>query len=78
MLAFAEEFPGGGTSFEPPFAWLAESGLQPDVVIYFTDADGTFPAAEPPWPVLDPSGALLAVYEPVGGGRAKPTVVLPS
>lgn len=33
---------------------------------------------EPPWPVLDPSGALLAVYEPVGGGRAKPTVVLPS
>ena len=31
---------------------------------------------EPPWAVLDPSGALLAVYEPTGAGRAKPVVVV--
>ena len=35
------------------------------------DVDGP-----PPWPLLDGSGSLLAVYEPVDGGRAKPTVVL--
>ncbi|MBK5224086.1 MAG: tRNA pseudouridine(55) synthase TruB [Acidimicrobiia bacterium] len=32
----------------------------------------------PPWPVLDESGTLLAVYEPVPGERAKPTVVIPA
>jgi tRNA pseudouridine55 synthase len=30
-----------------------------------------------PWAVLDGSGALLAVYETYGEGRAKPAVVLP-
>ena len=29
-----------------------------------------------PWPVLDPDGALLAVYEPHRGSTAKPSVVL--
>jgi tRNA pseudouridine55 synthase len=29
-----------------------------------------------PWAVLGPDGALLAVYEPHGAGRAKPAVVL--
>ncbi|MDQ3569775.1 MAG: tRNA pseudouridine(55) synthase TruB [Actinomycetota bacterium] len=29
-----------------------------------------------PWGLLDELGRLLAVYEPVGGGRAKPAVVL--
>lgn len=35
------------------------------------------PQGDPPWPVLDADGRLLAVYEPVAGDRAKPTVVLP-
>ncbi|MDX1595210.1 MAG: VWA-like domain-containing protein, partial [Gammaproteobacteria bacterium] len=43
---------GGGTSFEPPFAWLAASGLRPDLVVYFTDGDGTFPPHPPDCPVL--------------------------
>lgn len=29
-----------------------------------------------PWPVLSPSGELLAMYEPFGEGRVKPVVVL--
>lgn len=33
---------------------------------------------EPPWPLLAPDGSLLAVYEPVADGRAKPTVVIPA
>jgi tRNA pseudouridine55 synthase len=33
-------------------------------------------AGEGPWAVLDGAGALLAVYEPYGHGRAKPAVVV--
>ena len=43
---------GGGTSFRPPFEWLERADRQPDVLIYFTDARGTFPAVEPHYPVL--------------------------
>jgi tRNA pseudouridine55 synthase len=31
---------------------------------------------DPPWAVVDPTGALLAVYEPFRDGLAKPTVVV--
>jgi len=34
---------GGGTSFKPPFDWLAERGIVPDVLIYLTDCYGTYP-----------------------------------
>jgi tRNA pseudouridine55 synthase len=34
-------------------------------------------AGDPPWAVVGPDGALLAVYEPRGGG-AKPAVVVAS
>lgn len=43
---------GGGTSFIPVFQWIAKEGIQPDLLIYFTDADGEFPRQEPPYPVL--------------------------
>lgn len=43
---------GGGTSFQPVFQWVAEAGVQPDLLVYFTDAQGEFPAAEPPYPVI--------------------------
>lgn len=42
------------------------------------DQDVLGVAGDPPWPLLARDGTLLAVYEPVGGGRAKPTVVIPS
>jgi predicted metal-dependent peptidase len=40
---------GRGTSFVPPFTWLQDNGKRPDVLVYFTDADGVFP----PDPGLD-------------------------
>lgn len=43
---------GGGTSFRPVFEWVERQGIRPDLLIYFTDADGEFPPAEPPYPVV--------------------------
>lgn len=43
---------GGGTRFTPVFDWVDREGLRPDALLYFTDAEGEFPAAEPPYPVL--------------------------
>jgi predicted metal-dependent peptidase len=43
---------GGGTDFRPVFHWVAEERERPDALIYFTDADGTFPSAEPDYPVF--------------------------
>lgn len=43
---------GGGTSFVPVFQWVEREWPQPDLVVYFTDADGQFPDREPPYPVI--------------------------
>jgi predicted metal-dependent peptidase len=43
---------GGGTSFAPVFEWIERHGRQPDTLIYFTDAEGEFPADAPDYPVL--------------------------
>ncbi|MGB5832355.1 MAG: VWA-like domain-containing protein [Thiohalocapsa sp.] len=43
---------GGGTSFLPVFDWVERQGAKPDLLIYFTDAEGTFPAQEPNYPVV--------------------------
>jgi predicted metal-dependent peptidase len=43
---------GGGTSFQPPFIWAERQDRQPDLLVYFTDAQGEFPAYEPAFPVL--------------------------
>ena len=43
---------GGGTSFLPVFRWTEAQGSRPDLLIYFTDAQGDFPAAEPDYPVI--------------------------
>jgi predicted metal-dependent peptidase len=43
---------GGGTSFVPVFSWVDREGLRPDLLVYFTDAEGEFPAKEPPYPVI--------------------------
>lgn len=42
---------GGGTNFKPVFAWVEEQDRAPDLLIYFTDADGFFPDSEPAFPV---------------------------
>lgn len=43
---------GGGTDLTPPFAWIEREGLRPDLLIYFTDAEGLIPKLAPPYPVL--------------------------
>ena len=43
---------GGGTDFRPIFEWIKIHGKAPDMLLYFTDAKGEFPAVEPHYPVL--------------------------
>ncbi len=43
---------GGGTSFKPVFDWLRQSAIEPQILVYFTDADGQFPEREPNFPVI--------------------------
>ncbi|VAW77829.1 hypothetical protein MNBD_GAMMA13-1987 [hydrothermal vent metagenome] len=42
----------GGTRFVPIFEWLEQTGCRPDLLVYFTDAEGEFPKTEPDYPVL--------------------------
>jgi predicted metal-dependent peptidase len=42
----------GGTRFVPAFEWLEQAGCRPDLLVYFTDAEGEFPKCEPNFPVL--------------------------
>jgi predicted metal-dependent peptidase len=52
-LRLPREFPGGGgTDFNPVFTWLEQQDQAPDLLIYFTDAEGEFPQHPPPFPVL--------------------------
>lgn len=43
---------GGGTKFTPVFDWVYEQDSHPDLLVYFTDAQGEFPEQEPSYPVL--------------------------
>lgn len=43
---------GGGTSFCPPIEDQSNADLAPDVLVYFTDAEGRFPEVEPAYPVV--------------------------
>lgn len=43
---------GGGTRFVPAFDWIAQQGMRPDLLVYFTDAEGRFPEQEPDFPVI--------------------------
>ncbi len=56
---------GGGTAFAPVFDWIAQAGQQPDALVYFTDAEGEFPATPPNFPVL----WLVKGKAPVPWGR---------
>ena len=43
---------GGGTRFTPVFDWVERHGRQPDLLLYFTDAEGEFPDHAPSYPVI--------------------------
>ena len=43
---------GGGTNFVPVFDWANTQDRAPDLLIYFTDAEGSFPEITPNYPVL--------------------------
>ncbi|WP_089723771.1 vWA domain-containing protein [Candidatus Thiosymbion oneisti] len=43
---------GGGTNFWPVFDWIERTGVLPDLLIYFTDAQGDFPSEAPHYPVV--------------------------
>ena len=43
---------GGGTCFAPVFDWIAAERRRPDLLLYFTDADGEFPRYAPDYPVI--------------------------
>jgi predicted metal-dependent peptidase len=43
---------GGGTDFRPVFDWVDSAQLTPDLLVYFTDAQGKFPEREPNYPVV--------------------------
>ena len=43
---------GGGTKFTPVFDWVNTQDTMPDLLVYFTDAQGEFPKTEPNYPVL--------------------------
>ena len=43
---------GGGTSFVPVIEWAEDLDQAPDLLIYFTDAQGEFSKQEPAFPVI--------------------------
>ncbi|NOQ78354.1 MAG: hypothetical protein GQ546_03025 [Gammaproteobacteria bacterium] len=43
---------GGGTRFTPVFDWVEKQEMRPDLLVYFTDAEGEFPLSEPQYPVI--------------------------
>jgi len=43
---------GGGTDFRPVFDWVEAEHRSPNLMVYFTDAEGRFPATPPSYPVI--------------------------
>lgn len=43
---------GGGTCFVPVFQWVDSQDMAPDLLLYFTDAQGEFPVIPPSYSVL--------------------------
>lgn len=52
LILPAEISGGGGTDFRPVFEWLERAQNPPHLLVYFTDAEGSFPLAEPAYPVV--------------------------
>jgi predicted metal-dependent peptidase len=48
-----QAMPGGGsTDFRPVFEWVQTQDQPPDILVYFTDAQGYFPKVQPNYPVI--------------------------
>ncbi|MEQ1593111.1 MAG: VWA-like domain-containing protein [Thiobacillaceae bacterium] len=43
---------GGGTDFRPVFDWVELENRSPNLLVYFTDAEGDFPRFAPSYPVI--------------------------
>ena len=43
---------GGGTDFRPVFDWVEHENRTPNMLVYFTDAEGDFPKVPPNYPVI--------------------------
>ena len=43
---------GGGTDFRPVFDWVETENRSPNLLVYFTDAEGDFPKVPPNYPVV--------------------------
>jgi predicted metal-dependent peptidase len=43
---------GGGTDFRPVFDWVEAENRSPNLLVYFTDAEGDFPKVPPNYPVV--------------------------
>ncbi len=43
---------GGGTDFRPVFEWVDKMDMRPQLLLYFTDADGEFPQQPPDYAVI--------------------------
>ncbi len=43
---------GGGTDFRPVFDWVENENRSPNMLVYFTDAEGDFPKVPPNYPVI--------------------------
>ncbi len=43
---------GGGTAFKPVFDWADRLDRRPDLLVYFTDAEGPMPETMPAYPVI--------------------------
>ncbi len=56
---------GGGTRFTPVFEWIEKQDMQPDLLLYFTDAEGEFPEQQPQYSVV----WLVKGKEPVPWGQ---------
>jgi predicted metal-dependent peptidase len=48
----AELSGGGGTDFRPVFDWVEHENRSPNMLVYFTDAEGDFPKTPPNYPVI--------------------------
>jgi len=52
-MTMPEDFQGGGgTDFCPAIEWVNSGDQPPDLLVYFTDAQGSFPEVEPCYPVI--------------------------
>lgn len=43
---------GGGTDFRPVFDWVEQLDQHPELLLYFTDCEGTFPSVAPNYAVI--------------------------